>query len=84
MVLAAAGSQECASCEAVLQTQILCYLLFQEDLAALALLHPQASLCCSLTLQLHRVPQIQFPFPLLCSLLPGALLVCSYFLPQLQ
>lgn len=77
--------RERAGDEAVLPAEILRHLLLQEDLTASALLHPQASLCCSLTLlQLHRVPQIQSPFPSLCSLLPGAQLICFRFLPQLQ
>lgn len=46
-------------------------LLFQEDVSASALLHPQASLRCSLTLpQLHRVPQMQSPFPFTLLLTP--------------
>lgn len=50
-----------------------------------ALLHPRAPLCHSATLlQLHRVPQTQSPFASLCSCLPGALLLCWHFLPQLQ
>lgn len=58
--------------------------LFAASGGSNCLLHPQALPCCSLTLlQLRRVPQMQSPFPSLCSLLPGALLICSRFLPQL-